>query len=402
MNVFFTAAEYNPFHNGHAYHIAKARQAGATHVVAVMSPNFVQRGEPALFDKFLRARSAIYGGADLILELPLAFAVSSAERFASAAVDAALGSGCCDGFTFGCETPDLRVLSEIAELMNSPGFYDRIKKIRADGCSYPTACSLLCGTQYSEILNGRNNLLAIEYVRALKKRGFRGSILPVERKTAAHDSGCASDGFASAMFLRRMYRSGNDISAFVPDECAALYRESARLGAYTDGFERIVVSLLRAVEPSVLDTLQDADGGFSARLRRAVSETAELTELFDRAKTKRFTHASVRRAVYQAILSVTKEDAEKGVRYLRPLAFRADTAAALFKRISLNGDIPILSRHAQIAEFDEIAKKTYRLENRATDIFNSMLVVPRACGTDRSDGVFILGKTNSPIQRGKE
>ena len=390
MKVYFAASEYNPFHNGHAYHIDAARRNGATHFVAVMSPNFVQRGEPAFFDKFLRACAAVLGGADIVLELPLAFALSSAERFASGVVETALSTGICGGFTFGCETDMPELLFEIARIMNRPGFYEKVNDARAEGASFPTACARVCGDKYEDVFSGSNNLLGIEYIRALMKRGFSGDILPVRRLSVCHDSASVWDGFASAMSLRALLRGGGDISPFVPTGCAELYAEAMLRGEYPENYERAVVSLLRAAPESAYYSIPDAGGGFAQRLFRSVRENDSLAAVFDGAKTKRFTHSAVRRAVYNVILSITLSDIEQNVRYIRPLAFRSDTAAELFEKMSLAASVPILSRHAQTKGFDEMQTEAYNMEYRATDIYNSFLKNPRKCGTDRTDRVFVL------------
>ena len=390
VRVFFTAAEYNPFHNGHTYHIEKTLRSGATHFVAVMSPNFVQRGEPAYFDKYLRAEAAVRGGVDLVLELPLIYALSSAERFASGAVEIALATGICDGFTFGCETPDLELLTQAALIMNQDDFQDKIREERRNGKSYPTACMRVCGERFHDVFSASNNLLAVEYIRALLKKGFKGEILPVERFGSAHDSDITDKGITSAMNIRKMFLRGEDYSDYIPVNCVETYRDALSKGLYPENFENAVVSLLRSVPKSAFERLPDAKGGFADRLYRAVYNGSTLEEIFEAAKTKRFTHASVRRAVYSIILSVDRDAIEQGVQYLRPLAFRNETAEGLFSEISKKSILPLLSRHNMIYGFDETAVKMYNMENHAVDLYNSFLKSPRPCGTDRTDRTVIL------------
>ena len=393
MKVYFTAAEYNPFHNGHAYQIRKTREAGATHFAAVMSPNFVQRGAPAFFDKFKRAAAAVTGGADIVFELPLPFAVASAERFADGAVQAALCSGFCDGFSFGCETDHPEDLFKIAELMNGEDFQDRIRTARADGCSYPVACVRVCGEQYAETLSGPNNLLGIEYIRALTKRGFRGDILPIRRVGAGHGDSVVSGQYASGAALRELIRTKQDFEPFVSRECCAIYQKEIENGFYAEHYRNEAVSLLRTLPQSAFERLPDANGGFGSRLFHAVRDCGSYDGILSAAKTKRYTYASLSRGVWQAILGITAEDASCEIQYLRPLSYRVDSAPQLFERNQRDGSVPILTGALPAEGFDERCKRAYDLEDRATDLYNSFLCTPRPCGTDHTDRIFYMQGT---------
>ena len=370
------------------------RKAGATHVVAVMSGNYVQRGEPAIFDKFRRAQAAVIGGVDLVLELPLPWAVASAERFSTGMVAVAVGTGVADGFSFGCETAELSMFQRAAALSVQPGFQEKIKDIRRDGSSYPAAAAKICGDTLAAMFSQPNNILGVEYVKALMKYDFQGHILPVQRFAAAHDALKACDSIASAMFIRNLLATGKMIDLPVPDGCAELYASLIDAGFYVKdktSYERQLLTLLRAAEKSVYDAIPDAVGGFGDRVYRAVRQASSLEEVYALIKCKRFTFSSVRRAVLCAALGVTADTVSRQPPYIRVLAMN-DKGKSLLRQMRKQAELPVLMRHADTASLDGFGKKVYDLECRATDIYNTLTARLRPCGTNMTDNVFILGE----------
>ncbi|MDR2167605.1 MAG: nucleotidyltransferase family protein, partial [Clostridiales bacterium] len=215
-------AEYNPFHNGHKFHLEAAkRESSAENIVVVMSGNFVQRGEPAIICKFVRARAALLGGADIVLELPINFATASAEGFARGAVYILEKSGIIDALAFGCENNDLGILSEIANFLvnETEDFKAALRANLRQGKSFPVARAAALEQFSQEVLVAPNNILAIEYLKALRK--FNSAIVPfgVARKGVGHHGKELVGSFASASALRREILAGNvdSLAAFMPD-----------------------------------------------------------------------------------------------------------------------------------------------------------------------------------------
>ena len=174
MRIGGVVAEYNPFHNGHAYQLMELRQAGATHIAVVMSGNFVQRGEPALLDKWTRAEAALLCGADLILELPLPYGAATAERFAFGAVSLLEGLGCVDLLGFGCESGDLPALQRAARAVEDPEVYEAVRERMAEGISFAAAREEAVRERWGEAgdaLRRPNDILAVEYLRQLGRLG---------------------------------------------------------------------------------------------------------------------------------------------------------------------------------------------------------------------------------------
>ncbi|MBQ3855234.1 MAG: nucleotidyltransferase family protein, partial [Ruminococcus sp.] len=223
MKVSGIICEYNPFHNGHLYHIEQTRKNGATHIVCVMSGNFVQRGDTAIMDKLERARLAVKCGADLVVELPVAFSLAPAESFATGAVWLLKSLGVVDELSFGSETGDVLALQKALSATEEASKYmvDEIVSIMDRGYTYPRALASVVDSideNAGKILASPNNLLAVEYLKALKKFGSPMTPFTIKRSGADHDSPEASGGFMSASSVReRILEGKGGYGAYVPD-----------------------------------------------------------------------------------------------------------------------------------------------------------------------------------------
>lgn len=324
MDIQAIICEYNPFHNGHAYHIAQTKAGGADAVVCIMSGNFVQRGAPAITDKFTRAQAAIHGGANLVVELPHAFAMASAPRFAQAGVQLAALCG-ATGLSFGAETADPDALFRAVALLESPEIDARIRTHLAQGLDYPRAQTLAVSEHdpaAAELLRHPNNVLGIEYMRAL--RAFKG-IKPhiIARFGAVHNADF-ENFVASATFIRRLLEAGSDGAPFLPKDSAALYRRelaSGRAPVTTQNLDRAILAQLRRMDTQAFAKLPDVSEGLENRLARAAKSAATVEEFCDAVKTKRYTHARLRRIAMAAYTGLTALHQEKTPSYIRVLAF---------------------------------------------------------------------------------
>ena len=211
--------ECSPFHNGHQYLFRTARLLTGEENIAVMSGSFTQRGEVAVTDKFTRAGALIRGGADLVIELPTAFAVANAQRFAEGGVRIAKSFACVNTLAFGCETEDIGVLRTAANALRSERVNSLIAEKMQAGGYYPralqSAVEKVYGADAAAAVSSPNNILAVEYIRALEGSGI--APLPIKRKGVSHDSGTPSGNYASASQIRAMLRKGEDVSMFVPE-----------------------------------------------------------------------------------------------------------------------------------------------------------------------------------------
>lgn len=319
MKIAGIIAEYNPFHNGHKYHLDETRRLGATHIVVVMSGAAVQRGDIAVADKFERARIAIENGADLVIELPCPYSCSSAERFARGAVQLLAGFG-EDGISmlsFGSENDDLLMLEKAAEISASLEDSPQVRDMLENGASYPAAIAAAAGIPaISDVFAQPNNLLAIEYIKAIKKQAPWITPVAIARRGAAHDSSMPWGNIASASHVRELIRAGEDYSGFVPK----LLEGEPFLIENAD--KALLMRVMTA--NSELARLPDMSTSLVRRFINTRETKAELIrttgDFAEQFKHKAITLARVRRIIMYLALDVTARDFFD-VPYGRILAF---------------------------------------------------------------------------------
>lgn len=390
MRTAAVIAEYNPFHRGHEYHILKTREAGATHVVAVMSGAFVQRGEPAFFSKFARAEAAVKSGVDLVLELPVRFALSSSERFASGAVSLIRALGVVDMLSFGCESGDADALTEAARDCSLPEVRDAAERRSHSGLSYPAALSLACREAgygaAAEALSRPNNLLAIDYIRALDGCGIEP--FAVKRLGPGHDASGVSGGVSSASHIRGLLRDGRLEPALFSGGGFPVFERETGLGRCLS--DRLVdgaaLGLLRGMTRSGFLSLPDCATGLGDRLYRSTRSARSLAEAADGAKTKRYTHSRVRRALMCALvgLSGTEPSAPP---YARILAIGRG-GGELLHEIKRRCTLPLSASLAAFTALGGVCRETALAEARATDLQALFFKNPAPCGEDFTTKLF--------------
>lgn len=346
--------EFNPFHSGHKYLIDTVRQ-NSDGIVCVMSGNLVQRGEFAVYDKFTRAKTALENGADLIIELPCAYSALSAGGFAKYAVQILEASGVIDEIAFGAECDNINKLKETADKIQECD--SLIKEKLAGGLSYPAARKAVVN---SDILDTPNNILAVEYIRQTK--------LPcraVKRIGKGHDT---DDAEYSASAIRNGLSLENICSL---KNC-----------------ERAVLAKLRTMRREDFLKLDDVSEGLENRIVDAVRTSVSLEEIYDKIKTKRYTHSRIRRIILRAYLDITK-DFTSDVPYIRILGFnrKGQDIAALMKK---HANLPIISRYADVKELSEKGRRLFDLECKCTDLYNLGYKKPLPCGTEQRSKMIIL------------
>ena len=307
--------EFNPFHYGHRYLLGEAKRITGTEVLAVMSGSFTQRGEAAVCSKFERAKTALENGADLVLELPSAYAVANAERFAKGGVDTAKLFSCVEYLAFGCEDDDLEMLTKaafarddkkvkeiIAERMDGGDYYPR---------AYEHAVRQVFGDKAADVITKPNNILAAEYIRALDGSGIKP--LPVKRKGADHDSDMTDGEYASASYIRKLLRSGKDAGELLPE----ILREIT----YPEKLDTALLYKLRNMTAEELRLLPDVGEGLENRIITAARSCPSVEALINEVKTKRYTRARICRILTCALLGITEALQNKEIRHARVLGF---------------------------------------------------------------------------------
>lgn len=374
MAVIGIVAEYNPFHVGHAKHLALTRQSSGPDAVVVvcMSGHWVQRGDCAVTDKWTRAAAAAQFGADLVLELPTPLAMSSAETFARGAVSILTAAG-IDALSFGCETPDPAALQALADALNSPSFDAAVSPLMARGLSYPAArqraAAALLGRSAAALLALPNNNLAVEYLRALP-RGV--TPLPIFR-AGAHDAPLPDPQDPSAASLRALLRAGESADLYLPAPWQGQVYDLRYL-------ERAILSRLRTMRLEELETFPDAGDGLAQRLWRAAQTAASLAGLWDTAKTKRLTHARLRRVTLRAALAVPPPASPACLRVLAMTRRGAAHLSALKKTCPL----PIVTKPAR-------HKDLLAAEAALTDQFSLCAGLPVPCGEEFRHSPVLIG-----------
>ena len=377
-------AEYNPFHNGHLYHINESKKAvNADYVVAIISGNFVQRGDTSLVDKWSKAEMAIKNGADLVIELPLLYSISSAENFAEGGIKMLNSFNIVDYISFGSELCDVNTLNEFADvLFHEPKeFVSVLNHELSKGFSYPKARenALLMYLndirKYANILSSPNNILAIEYLKALKK--YKSSIVPVSinRNKVDYNSTEIVDGFASATAIRKIAMT-NDVWSLrqaMPKSSFDIMYDCLRSGKTVSSlskFEKEIIYNLRKMSVSEIANLPDVSEGLEYSIKNAANSCNTIDELISIVKSKRYTTTRLRRILVYCLLGITKkdiQDSRKVIPYARVLGFN-DKGKELLSGIShTNPKLDIVTsvkRYMETSNNRMLAKDIF-----ATDIY---------------------------------
>ena len=372
-------AEYNPLHYGHIFLMqAIRRQYGEdTAIICAMSGDFVQRGDFALVRRQARAEAAVRSGADLVLELPLLWAVSSAEGFARGGVETLTATGLLDALAFGSECGDSASLLQIAQSLEDPALPALLKAELTAGDSFAAArqraVAKLPGTANAALLSSPNNTLGIEYCRALLQYGFAAEVFTVSRTGAGHDAAIADAGSYSASAIRTLLAEKRRSEAFcrMPPAMRTVYEaeESAgRAPVFVSACERAVLARLRSMNEADFNALDTGREGIGQRLYNASRDAASLSAVLTAAKTKRIPHARLRRMILWAYLGLTPADMPAHVPYLRVLA-ASETGRSLLSRMRKTAAVPVITKPAAVRHLDPEAQALFRLEARAADLY---------------------------------
>ena len=397
MKIAGIAAEYNPFHNGHAHHIARTRDedgGGATHIVAVMSGCFTQRGERAMLPEGDRVRMALAGGADLVIGLPLPWSLASAEGFAFGMVSALDALGCVDIISFGSESGDIAALQKAADCLSTDRFAQLLRYHLDYGISFPEArqraVQEIAGNRTAELFSSPNNTLGIEYLKALRR--LDSPIVPytIPRFGAGHDETYPLGDTASASYIRTLAQAGRLVAAapFLPAASMEILSAAAAQGhcpADVRLLERAVLAKLRRMSREELAKLPGISEGIENRLYEAVSTAGTLEELESRVNTKRYPLTRIRRLIWSEFLAIPAGWEGRTPPYLRVLGMNGRGREIL--SAAKAAKVPLLTRVSQRSLLGKEADGLYALEARAADLYALALPTPLPCGTLYTDGL---------------
>lgn len=377
MSVIGIVGEYNPFHYGHKHHIAETKRLLGEDcpVVCAMSGDFIQRGEAAVYSKFARAEAAVRSGVDLVLELPPAWALSSAEGFARGAVGLLGSIGVVTHLSFGSECGEVEPLETLAEILLDPliGADIRRELEAQEGIPFAAARQRAVAKRAGELsgqLETPNNILAVEYIKAVYEQGLSIKPVTVQRFGSGHDK-ISESGHKSAAEIRRALANGADISASVPGSAYEIYRREDKLGrgpVLMENLESAMISRLRMLPDSAFAALPDAGEGLNNRLARAAREESGLDAVIAAAKSKRYALSRIRRMVMCAVLGISADMSRETPPYARVLAANA-RGCALLRDMDGKARIPVITKPAAVKELGAECREVFDRSSSAHDLY---------------------------------
>lgn len=388
MKIGGIIAEYNPFHNGHRYQIEQFKlKHNITHLVVVMSGNFVQRGDVAIIDKFKRSKMAIQGGADLILELPVCYALSTAEYFALGGIYLLNSLGCVDTLSFGSSS-DIDTLTKISKLSNELRNSNEVLELMNNGLTFPNALAKVVSTlnyDYSNVLGEPNNVLGLEYIRALNRLHSNIEPTTLVRKNVQHNSTAPLDNFASASYIRNEILKGANVSKLMPNYDIITSNDIHSI----ESLERVILYKLRCTSIEELQSTFDVSHGLEHRILQATKKSTSLNDLLFNIKSKRYTLARIRRIVLNVLLGITKQDISTMPPYARILAMNTK-GTEILSIAKKRASIPIGTSLAKLEKISTECKKFATLESKSTDIYELSSNKSISCGTDYTHKIELI------------
>ncbi len=387
MHTSAIVCEYNPMHNGHIYHINETKKLGATHIVSIMSGSFVQRGEAAIFSKEARTKMALSSGVDLVLELPSIWSMSSAELFAFSSVYIANSLGIIDSLSFGAENESIDDLCKLSDILNSDKLKSLIKENLKSGISFASArakaVESMLGENYSKLISTPNNILAIEYLKALRKLNSKINPLAIKRSGSSHDSKITHNSYLSAMQLRNcILEKDYNLQSFVSPEIMNIMVEeisAKRAPASIYNLERAILYKLRTLSKQCLNNIADVSEGIENKIYKSALNCVSLDELYRAIKSKRYAMSRIRRIVLSAFLDFNKNVTSLYPQYVRVLGFNSK-GLELLKVAKQRSSLPIVTKSSDISNLNIMAHSIFESEARATDVYNLTLPKVLPCG----------------------
>lgn len=393
MKTIGIIAEYNPFHNGHAYQIRKAKElTGADYCVIAMSGDFVQRGAAAVADKYCRTQMALQNGADLVCELPVMYSTASAELFGHAGVTLFDRMGCIDTLCFGAESDSLTALTHLAEiLIEEPASYQKnLQQHLKNGASFPNARSKALSEYFGDdttasLLLKPNNILAVEYLKALLRRGSDITPLLIPRKKNHYHDTSLTGEFSSATAIRHALLESDfstELSGSIPTACVEILKElhqSQRL-MDTEAFSDMLVYQLMVKSPGELASYGDCNEELANRIKRLTPQYASFDQFCTLCKSRDITYTRMSRVLIHILLGLTQDLYALGkeqdyIPYVRILGFR-ESAIPLLTKIKDRADIPLITRVTRDSSLlSDAAQEIFSRDVFASELYDQLLAM---------------------------
>lgn len=375
MKFCFLIAEYNPFHNGHLRHIEHIKNdLGAEKVIVIMSGNFTQRGEMAILDKYTRARHAIIAGADMVIELPTVFANGNAETFAKGAINIISSLGVEGGLCFGVESGLKDDYLKLARALNdeSKEYKNALKEHLESGVSLAKAKFLALkdtsdGEFNEDLISSPNNILGIEYTKAILKNNLSLEIFPFERNSC-HNDLTLKKGITSASSIRNalLLNKKGKVKKCLPK---FVFKDLKPLNS---NFENMLLTALLLSSSEKLKDLPDCTEGLENRIKALSKDNLNLEQLIEKISTKRYTKARIRRILVANLLSITNDttfDALNSKLYAKVLAVN-ESAKDLISLLSSTSSVPLITRKSDVVNLKKTAEKIFKIDTLAVDLYN--------------------------------
>lgn len=333
-------AEYNPFHNGHKYHLEKVKKMfpNAT-ILLILSPTFTQRGEVSILNKWEKTEIALENGIDLVVELPFAYACQSADFFAEGSLKL-LSELRVDALVFGSESNDLSMLMKNAQIqLENPFYHKKVKEFLNQGVNYPTALSKALQTCNGSFTKSPNDLLGICYLKEILKNHYSITPFCIQRTNDYHT--LSSSKITSASSIRTLLKQKKDVSMYLPKETQKYLKDPVFMEDYFSFLKYKILS------EDDLSKYQTVDEGLESRIKKAIVESETLEQLIQKVKTKRYTHNKISRMFLHILCDFTKEDAQnKKISYIRILGF-SKKGKSYLKDVKKNTTLPIYTKFYQ-------------------------------------------------------
>lgn len=396
MSILGLIVEYNPFHNGHLYHFNTSLDiTQAEYSICVISGNFVQRGEPAIVDKWSRTSMALNAGVDLVVELPVSYCIQSAELFAYGAVSLLNSMGLVDTLCFGSESGDIHMLQSIAGIISTePSLYkDYLKAELDNGSSFAVsrasailqyACNKNSGIHINHerlkiILQSSNNILGFEYVKWLNRLNSPIKPVTIERMHSSYNDESTDTPYASATAIRKAIKEGkaNDLDKLVPVFAANILNNEFSIGKgpiFLENYTQALLCLLRRLSNNDLSEIIDVNEGLENKIKRAAVMSGSINELIDNIKSKRYTETRIRRILINTLLGIKKSDLSQfkthgGPQYIRVLGF-SEKGKKIISMIKSSSSLPIITNVSDFRKYNNpYLKKMMELDILSSDIY---------------------------------
>lgn len=374
MKICYTIAEYNPFHNGHQKHVDYMRKVlGADKIIVISSGNFTQRGEPAVLNKFVRAKTAVKGGVDLVIELPTVFATANAETFAKGSINLIKSLGLSGTLCFGVESGKKEDYINLAKAMNdeSKEFKSALKKHLEDGVSLAKAKFLALkdtGKEFDEnLISSPNNVLGLEYVKAILSTGANLEIEPMHRD-GNHNDKTLKKGVTSATSIREVLKLGKNkkLKTVLPKF------SFSELKTYPKNFDKIILAEVIRTDAKTLSKTPDCTEGLENRIKALVKDSKSVTELIDKVSTKRYTNTRISRILTANLLGIKDslvKDCLKEKLYAKVLCVK-ESSKDVIALLNETAEIPILTRKSDAVKLNKTAKECFEIDVLANDMHN--------------------------------